>query len=177
MTIKLAFSNPLRQCFSNHGSQPKSGLPRLCEWVAKACKLPHVKEKDLRAQDLRFKVKTFFLEITTFDHAQSNIFGSQLSLQIVVFSDFGSQKKRLEKHCFKGQWYICVPSSSSFKEYPLQVRRKQDCGQGFILLLPQTAALPESDAGSDVIKPALSFVIQNRQTSCSMLCPMYKARC
>ena len=37
----------LHQCFSNHGS------PRLCGWVAKPCKLPHVKEKDLRAQDLR----------------------------------------------------------------------------------------------------------------------------
>ena len=34
--------------------------------------------------------------------------------------------------------------------------------RGFILLLPQTAALPGSDAGSDVIKPASSFVIQNR---------------
>ena len=45
------------------------------------------------------------------------------------------------------------------------------------LLLPQTAALPGSDAGSDVIKPASSFVIQNRQTSCSMWCPMYRARC
>ena len=47
--------------------------------------------------------------------------------------------------------------------HPLQVRHKQDWGRGFILLLPQTAALPESDAGSGVIKPALSFVIQNRQ--------------
>ena len=36
----------------------------------------------------------------------------------------------------------------------------------FILLLPQTAVLPESVAGSGVIKPASSFVIQNRQTSC-----------
>ena len=43
-----------------------------------------------------------------------------------------------------------------------------------MLLLPQTAVLPESDAGSDVIKPALGFVIQNHQTLCSMLCPMYK---
>ena len=57
--------------------------------------------------------------------------------------------------------------------YPLQVRHKQDCGRGFILLLPQTAVLPESDAGSDVIKPASSFVIQNRQTSCSIWCSMY----
>ena len=63
------------------------------------------------------------------------------------------------------------------KRYPLQVRHKQDWGRGFILLLPQTAALPGSDAGSDVIKPASSFVIQNRQTSCSMWCPMYGARC
>ena len=68
-------------------------------------------------------------------------------------------------------------SSSSFDGYPLQVRHKQDWGRGFILLLPQTAALPGSDAGSDVIKPASSFVIQNRQTSCSMWCPMYRARC
>ena len=66
---------------------------------------------------------------------------------------------------------------SSFKGYPLQVRHKQDWGLGFILLLPQTAALPESDAGSDSIKPASSFVIQNHQTLCSMWCPMYKARC
>ena len=68
-------------------------------------------------------------------------------------------------------------SSSSFEGHPLQVRHKQDWGRGFILLLPQTAALPESDAGSDVIKPASSFVIQNRQTSCSMWCQMYRARC
>ena len=66
-------------------------------------------------------------------------------------------------------------SSSSFEGYPLKVRHKQDWGRGFILLLPQTAALPESDAGSGVIKPASSFVIQNRQTSCSMWCPMYRA--
>ena len=57
-----------------------------------------------------------------------------------------------------------MSSSSSFEGHPLQVRHKQDWGRGFILLLPQTAVLPGSDAGSDVIKPALSFVIQNRQT-------------
>ena len=54
--------------------------------------------------------------------------------------------------------------SSSFEGYPLQVRHKQNWGRGFILLLPQTAALPESDAGSDVIKPESSFVIQNCRT-------------
>ena len=64
-------------------------------------------------------------------------------------------------------------SSSSFEGYPLQVRHKQDWGRGFILLLPKTVAMPGSDAGSDVIKPASSFVIQNRQTSCTMWCPMY----
>ena len=45
------------------------------------------------------------------------------------------------------------------ERYPLQVRHKQDWGRGFILLLPHTAALPESDAGSNVIKPASSFII------------------
>ena len=68
-------------------------------------------------------------------------------------------------------------SSSSFEGYPLQARHKQNWGRGFILLLPQTAALPGSDAGSGVINPASSFVIQNRQTSCSIWCPMYRARC
>ena len=67
-------------------------------------------------------------------------------------------------------------SSSSFEGYPLQVRQKQDWGRGFIFLLPQTAGLPGSDAGSGVIKPASSFVIQNRQTSCTMWCPMYRVR-
>ena len=68
-------------------------------------------------------------------------------------------------------------SSSSFEGHPLQARHKQNWGRGFILLLPQTAALPGSDAGSDIIKPASSFVIQNRQTACSMWCPMYGAHC
>ena len=67
----------------------------------------------------------------------------------------------------------CLSSSSLFEGYPLQVRHKLDWDRGFILLLPQAPVLPESDAGSDVIKPASSFVIKNRQTSCSMWCPMY----
>ena len=67
--------------------------------------------------------------------------------------------------------------SSSFEGHLLQVRHKQDWGRGFILLLPQTASLPESDAGSGVIKLALSFVIQYHQTSCSMWYLMYRARC
>ena len=84
----------------------------------------------------------------------------------------------------ESSWYIvpiCFPrsssSSSSFEGHPLQARHKQNWGRGFILLLPQTAALPGSDAGSDVIKPASSFVIENRQTACSMWCPMYGAHC
>ena len=52
-------------------------------------------------------------------------------------------------------------SSSSFEGHPLQVKHKQGWGRGFILLLSQIAALPKSDAGSDLIKPASSFVIQN----------------
>ena len=71
---------------------------------------------------------------------------------------FKNFKKKSLKIFFKTQ--KC--SSSSFEGYPLQVRYKQDWGRVFILLLPQTAALPESDAGSGVIKPASSFVIQNR---------------
>ena len=59
--------------------------------------------------------------------------------------------------------------------HPLQVRHKQDWGRGFILLLPQAAVLPESNAGSDVVKPPSSFDIQNCQTSCSMWCLMYGA--
>ena len=72
---------------------------------------------------------------------------------------------------------VTSSSSSSFEGHPLQARHKQNWGRGFILLLPQTAVLPGSDAGSDVIKPASSFVIQNRQTACSMWCPMYGAHC
>ena len=63
------------------------------------------------------------------------------------------------------------------KRYPLQVRHKQDWGRGFILLLLQAVVLPESDAGSDAIKPASGFVIQNCQILCSKWCPMYKAIC
>ena len=62
------------------------------------------------------------------------------------------------------------------KRYPLQVRHKQD--RGLILLLPQAAVglQPGSDAGSDVVKTASSFVIQKPSDSCSMWCPMYAAR-
>ena len=60
--------------------------------------------------------------------------------------DYGFIRRRLEGH-------------------PLRVRQKQDWGRGFILILPQDAVLPGSDAGSDVVKPALGFVIQSRQTT------------
>ena len=60
--------------------------------------------------------------------------------------------------------------------HPLQVRHKQDWGREFIHSLPKAAVLPGLDAGSDIVKPASGFVIQNRQTSCSMWCPMYEAR-
>ena len=39
-------------------------------------------------------------------------------------------------------------------------------GPKVILLLPQAAVLPRSDASSDGVKLALSFVIQNSQTLC-----------
>ena len=62
--------------------------------------------------------------------------------------------KALHHHCQKG--------------YQLYVRNKQDWGQRFMLLLLQSAVLPGSDAGSDVVEPASNFVIQNHQTWCSM---------
>ena len=73
---------------------------------------------------------------------------------------------KFEKYSCKDSVKL-LRSLSSFEGYPLQIRHKQDWGRGIILLLPQTAVLLESDAGG-VIRPALSFVIQNRQTSCSM---------
>ena len=81
--------------------------------------------------------------------------------------NFSRRRRRRRLKRFEGQ---------SFEGH-LKVRHKQDWGREFILLLSQTAALPESDAGSGVIKPASNFVIQNRQTSCSMWCPMYRTRC
>ena len=50
-------------------------------------------------------------------------------------------------------------SHHHLERHSLQVRHKQDWGQKFILLLPQAAVLPVSDAGSDGIEPASSFVI------------------
>ena len=47
------------QRFFKHGSQPKCESPRLRRWVSKACKLPHLKEKDLRTRD--FKNENSFL--------------------------------------------------------------------------------------------------------------------
>ena len=41
------------------GSRPKCGSPRLRGMVAKTCKLPHVKEKELRTQN--FKSENRFL--------------------------------------------------------------------------------------------------------------------
>ena len=53
---------------------------------------------------------------------------------------------------------------------------KRTGGQVFILLLPQAAVLPGSDAGSGGVEPASGFVIRNRQISCYMWCSMCKAR-
>ena len=46
---------------------------------------------------------------------------------------------------------ICCRRRRRLKRYPLQDRHKQDWGRGFNLLLPQAAALPESDNGSGII--------------------------
>ena len=88
----------------------------------------------------------------------------------------GTKARSLEAFSHYSVFHLSS-SSPSFEGHPLQARHKQDWGRGFIPLLPQNAALPESDAGSGVIKPASTFVIQNRQASCSIWCPMYGARC
>ena len=67
---------------------------------------------------------------------------------------YGARYKNVACGLFRGASLAIWSSLSSFEGYPLQVRHKQDWGGGFILLLPQTAALPESDGGSGVIKPA-----------------------
>ena len=77
---------------------------------------------------------------------------------------------------FQNTTYSCRPRPRRrfrLEGHPHQVSNKLDWGRGFIILLPQDAVPPGSDDGRDVIKPASGFVIQNRQTSCSMWCPMY----
>ena len=99
------------------------------------------------------------IETKTAAEALLNLY-NRVRIQKKVLSNLGTRhrRRRLER-------------------YPLQVRHKQDWGRGFVLLLTQAAALPGSDAGSGVVKPAPGFVIQNHQTSCCMWCPMYRARC
>ena len=100
-----------------------------------------------------------------------SLYGLIVEKQFEEFLDDSKKSEKLPTIC-----QLCR-RRRRLKRYPLQVRHEQDWGRGFILLLPQTAALPGLDAGSDVIKPASNFVIQNRQTSCSMWCPIYRARC
>ena len=61
------------------------------------------------------------------------------------------------KNSIKGQQSI-LPARKC-QRHPLQVRHKQDWGRGFIFSLIQAAALPGSDAGSDVVKTVSNFVI------------------
>ena len=63
---------------------------------------------------------------------------------------------------------LASSSLLSFEGYPLQVTHKQDWGRGFILLLPQTAALPESDVGSGVIKLARISIIRSKSKNKSV---------
>ena len=96
-------------------------------WVAKAMRMGREGLWKMKKTGIRFKVKTFFREhyidlgdedkkleadsrrglffffrehyvFTTFSQIY---FGSYTFLQIVVFSDFESPKKKLEKHCIK----------------------------------------------------------------------------
>ena len=47
------------------------------------------------------------------------------------------------------------------EDHPLQVRHKQEWGQGCILLLLETAVLPGSHVGNDGVESASGFVILN----------------
>ena len=69
-------------------------------------------------------------------------------------------------------------SSSLFEEYPLQVRQKQDWGQGFNFLLTHAPVLPGSDAGSNVVKPALnsSFKTVRPRAPCVARCMKHAIR-
>ena len=122
-------------------------------------------------------IKTFFEITNTRNQRQidpdSRCFLATWAVSKSVFA-VKHDRSKLKLPKSKG---IYSSSSSSFEGYPLQARQKQDWGRGFILLLAQDAVPPGSDAGSDIVKPASSFVIQNRQTSYSMWCPMYRARC
>ena len=51
--------------------------------------------------------------------------------------------------------------------------QEKDGDREFILLPPQSAVLPRSDAGSDVVEPAPCFIIQSCQTHYPSRCPMY----
>ena len=66
---------------------------------------------------------------------------------------------------------------SSFEEASTPGQTQTGLGLRDYPLLPQAVVLPELDAGNDVIKPALGFVIQNCQMSCFMWCLIYRARC
>ena len=50
-------------------------------------------------------------------------------------------------------------SSLYYGKHPIQVKHKQNWGQGFIHLLPQATVHPGSDAGSDGVEPTSDFVI------------------
>ena len=58
------------------------------------------------------------------------------------------------------------------EEHYFKLNKIRDWRRGFIVLLQQAVILPGSEAGSDGVEPASGFVIQNRQASCFMLCPM-----
>ena len=66
-------------------------------------------------------------------------------------------------------------NSSSLGRPSIIGQTKIGLGPRFILLLPQVSVLPGLNSVSESVKPASSFVIQNRQTSCSMWCLMYVA--
>ena len=86
-------------------------------------------QKQIRGEDLFFLENTrfwrwrqeirnrfFFLRTLRFHYPQSNLLGSQTSLQIVVFSDFGSPKKGLRNTgLYKGIKQSCKAMSFALR--------------------------------------------------------------
>ena len=71
---------------------------------------------------------------------------------------------------------ICIFyfSLSSFEKASTPGQIQTGLGPRFYPFTSRAAVLPGSDDDSDVVKPALSFVIQNRKILCSMWFPMLK---
>ena len=123
--------------------------------------------------------ETTMQPVTSESTIDSNFTANSSTTNFVTRKDvtiLSSTSEIITKFSRIGKYFVFI-CSSSLKGIHSRSDTNRTGAEGLSFLLLQTAALPESDAGSGVIKPASSFFIQNRQTACSMWCPMYRARC